>query len=410
MVAAPAPANENAGGAQPRVRRRAAAVGSDPAKQLVAGDGGDGGDDDDYADDGQDDNEADDAEHDDDSGGGGGGGTGAIGDGGDDDDDDCRLIVEQSEVVPGDVDRFLAVELNRLSTFDRERTMEEVHGVYSSAAAGGGGGGGGDLHDRGGAALRRALTEFEAEICRLSGPQQRGAYDEALRLDGRYVTDPSFRAQFVWAERFDVPRAVRRMMNFLSMARDVFGPDALVRPILWTDLSPGAKKFLTDGTSQILPSRDSAGRRVVVLHRTDPPMACPDRQQGSLYQWQSLAQDPESRHLGVVFVFFLHHASVSVSAVEEKRALDRFLQSMPGRKSAVHYCLPDHPLFHTIKAGDVLLIGKEERARLRLHVGESTVCRGGALHAHPSNADVELLTFSSFGLTPHFVVPIVVSF
>lgn len=271
--------------------------------------------------------------------------------------------MDPREILLGDVDRLVASELNQLPLVDRERATEEVHGVHSALV--------GDFppeEEEG--RVEAALREVEIEIGRLD-PTQKPSYEEALSLNSEYVHDRSFRMQFVWAERFDVPRAVRRMMSFLALARELFGPRALMGPIRWTDLSPGAAEIVTDGFCQILPNRDSAGRRVIVILKTIPSsLSHLDRQRGSLYQWQNLAQDAESRRLGVVLVFFFHHASILECDAEEKRAVERFLRSVPGRKTAIHFCLPDNPLFHSVKAGHIMLISKEDRARLRLHVGE----------------------------------------
>lgn len=57
---------------------------------------------------------------------------------------------------------------------------------------------------------------------------------------------------------------------------------------------------------------------------------------------------------------------------EMKQWVDKLSVSAPGWFSAVHYVLPDRPLYHAISASYIMLMGKENRSRLRLHVGSPT--------------------------------------
>mmetsp|Transcript_10299 Transcript_10299/g.24984 ORF Transcript_10299/g.24984 Transcript_10299/m.24984 type:complete len:373 (+) Transcript_10299:391-1509(+) len=78
---------------------------------------------------------------------------------------------------------------------------------------------------------------------------------------------------------------------------------------------------------------------------------------------------------GVIFVSFLHHAHHNIYHAEEFRNFNRLIETIPPKFSAVHICCPEGRIYDIAKAAVTLLIGKENRERLRLHVGSYQECK-----------------------------------
>jgi hypothetical protein len=90
-----------------------------------------------------------------------------------------------------------------------------------------------------------------------------------------------------------------------------------------------------------------------------------------LFMWQYITDDEDTQRLGAVLILNLSSMIQNANDTEEKRNVAKLLGSIPGRFSALHLCGPDTPFFHAIKGTFTLLMGKENRYRVRFHVGTS---------------------------------------
>lgn len=154
------------------------------------------------------------------------------------------------EVDTNDADIRLAEELYRMPADDRRRVEEEIHGVGSLA--------------------RTETPEMIADSLRLFQTEidcfhVKRAYDDALVINSEYIFDRDFRLRFLRATLFDVSKAARRFCSHLDLLLEKYGPCALQRPLRYSDMSKSGRDLLKNGTIQVLPSRDRAGRLVVVL-------------------------------------------------------------------------------------------------------------------------------------------------
>jgi hypothetical protein len=77
----------------------------------------------------------------------------------------------------------------------------------------------------------------------------------------------------------------------------------------------------------------------------------------------------------MIFVSFLHHAHHNIYHADEFREFKKLIDIIPPKFSAVHLCCPEGRLYDIAKAAVTLLIGKENRQRLRLHVGSYQECK-----------------------------------
>jgi hypothetical protein len=146
------------------------------------------------------------------------------------------------------VDAVLARDLNQMSFKEREKVFERIHGVDETV-------------EETKELVEESLVAIEEEIRKIF---KKPAYDQAERRNRDYVTDRKFRLMFLRAECFDPPRAASRLVLFLERKLDLFGPDALWRPLRIDDLNDETRFVVESGRLQLMPRRDRAGRPVLV--------------------------------------------------------------------------------------------------------------------------------------------------
>ena len=87
---------------------------------------------------------------------------------------------------------------------------------------------------------------------------------------------------------------------------------------------------------------------------------------------QCVAEEP----VGSVLVFFLHSVSHStIGNREEIKNVQQIFESIRSKFSAVHFCCPKSPFYDAVRATYVMLVGKENRSRLRFHIGSYQECK-----------------------------------
>ena len=63
-------------------------------------------------------------------------------------------------------------------------------------------------------------------------------------------------------ELFNVKKAAERFVRYLDFVAEVYGENALQRPISLSDFSLEEMSFLRKGSFQLLPYRDRSGRQI----------------------------------------------------------------------------------------------------------------------------------------------------
>ena len=89
------------------------------------------------------------------------------------------------------------------------------------------------------------------------------AYKVAREINPEYVKHPLFTKGFLRAEDYHTEKAARRIFTYLRIKLELFGRDKLTRDILLDDLGEDGRAYLESGALQILPKRDTSGRRVI---------------------------------------------------------------------------------------------------------------------------------------------------
>ena len=155
-------------------------------------------------------------------------------------------------------DEFSRALLN-LEFSDRNAIAEEIHGVCCLAP------------QESPELLRAALFELNQQLDLI---QEKDAYNRAQQmymansgvgLQHGYVNTDEFRLRFLRCELFDAKKAAQRMVKYLELVSNVYGPYALKRPFKLSDLSKEEMSFLRGGDYQLMPYRDRSGRRVLCI-------------------------------------------------------------------------------------------------------------------------------------------------
>ena len=148
-----------------------------------------------------------------------------------------------------EVESRLAKAMNKMSMDERNKVLEDVHGVPTP-----------DIEETLGFVAGK-LDEFDIEIAK----EKTTIYETAFVQSKEYVEDPNFRLMFLRSVLFDVPAATKRLMSFLEFKVKLFGIEKLTKEITLSDLTEENINFLKAGLVQVLPEKDAAGRSVICL-------------------------------------------------------------------------------------------------------------------------------------------------
>ena len=108
------------------------------------------------------------------------------------------------------------------------------------------------------------LQELDQAIDQI---QHKDAYNQAQQAHNGYIANPKFRLVFLRAESFNARKAADRLVAFMDEKLLRFGPRALSRQLTIDDMSKASKSLLIKkGLMQVLPTRDSAGRAILVTY------------------------------------------------------------------------------------------------------------------------------------------------
>jgi hypothetical protein len=178
---------------------------------------------------------------------------------------------DEGSFDPYEVDKMLAGELTQLSFTDRERVMDEIHGIASGPPY---------LSEEGELlllTLQQDLDTYYYDI-NANGNRSNGiyhkrstlypAYQEARSNNSALLVDREFCRAFLVAGDYDPKKAAIRYLSYLELICKVYNSNkVLYRPILLDDIHEDAKEQLAQGSWQMLPDRDTSGRRIFVYLR-----------------------------------------------------------------------------------------------------------------------------------------------
>jgi hypothetical protein len=153
------------------------------------------------------------------------------------------------KVDPEAVDHLLSEELKGLSFQKRTQIHEEIHGVRTFAV------------EETPEIIQTALQKLSDELGSIPVSEKQAYHQAPVNS---YIHGDDFRLRFLRADLMDATKAAHRMVKFLDLLVEYFGPVVLTRPVRMSDLGKDATEVLRAGqTMQMLPFRDRSGRRIL---------------------------------------------------------------------------------------------------------------------------------------------------
>eukprot|EP00934_Nitzschia_sp_Nitz4_P006624 Nitzschia sp. Nitz4//scaffold36_size144017//28036//29659//NITZ4_003069-RA/size144017-snap-gene-0.205-mRNA-1//-1//CDS//3329549405//6614//frame0 len=256
------------------------------------------------------------------------------------------------------IEELLAQAMDNLSMNRHEEIIFDIHGFLQT--------------DENPSVIEASLKEMDYELL-LIGPKEKAAYLLAHSLDPVYVTSRSVRLLFLRYQRYDARKAAQTMVQHFEAKRNLFGDgEVLARAVRQSDLSPKDLEALDSGYIQLLPTRDAAGRAIMLnmepaaslkSHLKDSP--CDQRV--VWYLSMKALEDEATQINGVVWVVILNRDAFRIST-QELYCIQRLDMVLPYRNVVGHVCYSD-PELRPYVTGCQLFSPEEERYRFRVHFG-----------------------------------------
>ncbi len=115
--------------------------------------------------------------------------------------------------TPAEASALLAKEMNQLSVDEREKVLDDVHGIAR-------------VTDEPEEFIEACLELLENELTKISS---KAAYDLASSMSKEYTSRKKIRLVFLRAESFDPPNAASRMVRLFDEKYELFGGDKLTK-------------------------------------------------------------------------------------------------------------------------------------------------------------------------------------
>lgn len=274
---------------------------------------------------------------------------------------------------------LIASELSKMTLEDREKVLEEVHGVVENNQE--------DPDE-----IQILFEKVQEELKRIRYKQ---AYEKAAFLSNTYVTDPEFVLHFLRADNYKPRKAAVRLVEHFKHKLELFGEDALVREIMYDDLTEDEKAILRTGFVQVLPDTDRAGRYVFVCNLSEflNTGTMRDMIRATWYLSVRTTQMATNKsELGIVGVYFTHE----MGNIWEKLSRDQYVNgtsfmgnALPFKFASVHFCFESNTLVAAIQSTLMMSLGRYARIRSRSHCGSRLECTY-ALRSYGINIDYDL--------------------
>jgi hypothetical protein len=179
------------------------------------------------------------------------------------DESEDDIVFPEGENIPpllkslptDDVDHLVAQELSKLSLWERQKALYDLHAVMNMD----------DLRPPS-PEIQRSLLQQVRRIIRDELPHSdKEIYQQALQMDASYVNDDQFVLKFLRNDGWDAKRAAARLVKHFKVKLELFPSDLLCRDITQDDLDPQTVAVLYSDISHDLPLRDMAGRLITFI-------------------------------------------------------------------------------------------------------------------------------------------------
>jgi len=210
------------------------------------------------------------------------------------------------------------------------------------------------------------------------------------RGDDCYLNDPQTRLRFLRCEMFDVPKAIKRLVEFLELTTELYGDYVAERPIRISDFSNRKEEVaLQNSRNQYLPFRDRSGKRIFVgVGYCDLNLDFDLRYKIMMYLHWVASEDIETQQKGIVIMAWPSdekdeetgdlkwEKSIRPQLNQRVRYLQKKLSNaMPVRVTSYMAYFADTPFWRALSA--LYYIGMDPKSRnlYKVHFGESTELR-----------------------------------
>jgi hypothetical protein len=267
--------------------------------------------------------------------------------------------IEDSVTSAKLVDSVLAKEFNKLSTQERSKTYEELHGVN-------------DCVDETPVFVQNSLRQLDEALTRIT---EKPGYEIAAQQNKAYVTNPKFRLMFLRADGFHPEKAATRLVGYFAGMQKYFGDNLLTKRIQFSDLDSDDQACVKGGHLQVLPSRDRSGRGAVIdvgVYCDQSYKTPTNRLKAVLYLFLMLADDEENQKRGLVMIA-MQMGPIDLGRATHSlfREYSRLLSWIPIRICAPHVC-SDNDFMGFIFRAAVVGTPADIRVRHRFHSGTFT--------------------------------------
>eukprot|EP00934_Nitzschia_sp_Nitz4_P003942 Nitzschia sp. Nitz4//scaffold85_size83877//73797//75371//NITZ4_005241-RA/size83877-augustus-gene-0.155-mRNA-1//1//CDS//3329559173//3932//frame0 len=267
---------------------------------------------------------------------------------------------------------LISEALISLTPDEREHVFDAIHGVDSQVDE--------QLALETPQFLMEKLMAFETELEQLRmGEHHRQSLEAFMNAEQRsksFVDNPTFRLSFLRTRDWDVSEAVACFARHFDLKQYLFGDEKLTKMISVDDLRLEDMKVFREGNFQILPTRDRAGRAVVIWINTGQVYHSIESLARQLFVMSVLDEETQRRGILNVTVRVSDYSFANDSKLSALPLLQRIGSDMPVRMAAMHYCLEGsgNSFFQsTVVLENVIkLFSPDWRARVRFHQGSFT--------------------------------------
>eukprot|EP00980_Cylindrotheca_fusiformis_P022431 scaffold9290_cov107-Cylindrotheca_fusiformis.AAC.9 len=158
--------------------------------------------------------------------------------------------MEAIDFPPGEeIDRMVAQAMLELSAEEREKALQEIHGVV-------------EVDEEDPDFMASCLDELDNY---LAATKSGTAYELAEQMNYDYVSNNRFRTMFLRSTRYVPQDAAEKLIGFLDYKKELFGVENLVHDITLDDLSPDDRALMEVGYVQFGKTHDRNGRPILCL-------------------------------------------------------------------------------------------------------------------------------------------------
>lgn len=286
-----------------------------------------------------------------------------------------RFPLTEEEVAR--VEEILALEMDRLSLEEHEKFIFDVHGFGTSLSSSPSDNEAlndgiqiesSDMQDK-------FLDQMDLELRKLSvcSATPTSAYGHALYLNPDYVQSSAYRLLFLRDNEFDPKRAAEHYIKHFEIKRQYFdNEDVLGRHVRWSDLGETEQGIVKIGFMQILPSLDTAGRRIAFVTPAFKPtkFSFDQMMRARWYLCCLLTCDEDWQKNDTVLVVYCvgdygSHLKGEFDVLKQRHLLR---EALPFNLAADHFCYDDEAN-HPYVSGQRLFTEDTDRLRMRTHFG-----------------------------------------